>query len=191
LVKVDRKVLFIISAGFLLGAGLGLLIFITVGLGNDSAISHLLPTGKRVPNAFGVGNPASSFTLNDLEGNLIHLDEFKGKPVLINFWATWCGPCRFEMPAIQSRYNEYGDELVVIAINFDETERVVQQFVDELGLSFIVLLDPGGTVQRDYRVRAYPTTYFLDEESVVKFQHIGYMSEVQLDQYLAQIGVGE
>jgi thiol-disulfide isomerase/thioredoxin len=189
--KLNRRVISIVLAGFLLGAGLGLLIFITIGLGEDSSISNLLPKGRSVPNVYGVGNSASPFKLKDLEGNLVQLDDFKGKPVLINFWATWCGPCRFEMPAIQSRYNEYGDELVVIAINFDEPEQVVQQFVDELGLSFIVLLDPGGGVQRDYRVRAYPTTYFLDEEGVVKFLHIGYMSELQIDQYLAQIGVGE
>jgi peroxiredoxin len=190
-VKVDRKNVLIVLSGFLLGAGLGLLIYITLGLGKDTSVSNLLPVGRSVPNAFGVGNPASEFELKDIEGNVVQLDDFIGKPILINFWATWCGPCRFEMPTIQSRFNKYGDELGVIAINFDEPSHVVQGFVDELRLTFTVLLDPGGLVQREYRVRAYPTTYFIDKHGFVKFQHIGYMSESQLDQYLEQIGVGE
>ncbi|MBE0409966.1 MAG: redoxin domain-containing protein [Anaerolineales bacterium] len=188
---MSRQPLFIVLYGLILGAGLGLLIFIVIGVGQNSSDSDSILAGRNVPNAFGIGSPAVNFELEDLEGNIISLKDFRDKAVLINFWATWCGPCRFEMPAIQSRFDQYEDDLDVIAINFDEPARVVQQFIDELGLTFTVLLDPGGTVQREYRVRAYPTTYFLDKEGVVKFLHIGYMSESQIDQYLNQIGIGE
>ena len=115
----------------------------------------------------------------------------RGRPVLVNFWATWCGPCRLEMPTIQSRFNQYQSDLRFLAINFDEPADVVQSFINELELTFDVLLDPGGKVQRLYAVLGYPTTYIIDHEGVISVKHIGIMTEMQLDNYLAGVGVGE
>ena len=95
------------------------------------------------------------------------------------------------MPAIQDRYYKYGSELALLAVNFDEPPEDVQAFVDELGLTFPVLLDPGGEVQDLYRVRGYPTTYLVDPDGVVQVAHIGFMTEGQIDRYLEQVGVGE
>lgn len=134
-----------------------------------------------------VGAQAPDFSLQGLDGDLISLSQFRGRVVLLNFWATWCGPCRLEMPAIQDRYNDGGFE--VLAINFDEPAAQIVPFVAELRLTFPVLLDPGGSVQELYRVRGYPTSFLVDADGVIRFFHIGEMSPEILDNYLAQLGV--
>lgn len=134
---------------------------------------------------------APDFILFNTLGEEVQLSSFNGQAVLINFWATWCGPCRIEMPALQDRYERYQDDgLVVLAIDFDESEEVVAAFGEELGLTFELLLDPGGDIQSLYRIIGYPTSYFVDPLGIVKVKHIGIMTENQLDDYLAQIGIG-
>ncbi len=138
-----------------------------------------------------VGALAPDFTLANLEGENISLSDFNGQPVLINLWATWCGPCRIEMPTIQSRFEEYRDEgFIVLAVNFDEQRTDVQAFRDEFGLTFQMILDPGAEVQKLYRTRSYPSSFFVDRNGVIQVQHIGVMTEGNLDGNLAQIGLG-
>jgi peroxiredoxin len=134
-----------------------------------------------------VGAVAPEISLQSLQGELMSLVDLRGQVVLINFWATWCGPCKLEMPAIQARYNDGG--FAVLAVDFNEPADRVQAFVDDLDLSFPILLDPGGLVQEQYRVRGYPTTFFVDADGIIRVLHIGEMSEEILDQYLAQMGV--
>lgn len=117
--------------------------------------------------------------------------DLRGKVVLLNFWATWCAPCRVEMPTLQSRHERYPEQLVVVGIDFDEPKKNVAAFVEEFGLTFPILLDPGGKVQDDYHIRGYPTTIFLDKTSLVQIVHIGIMTEDQLDDYLIEMGVTE
>jgi peroxiredoxin len=137
------------------------------------------------------GALAPGFTLETLSGETVSLGDFRDRPVLINFWATWCGPCRLEMPAIQTRYERYQDTgFTVLAVNFDEPASAVEAFRQELGLTFPLLLDPGAVVQERYRNRTYPASFFVDSEGVIRVHHIGLMTESQLDQNLAQIGVG-
>ncbi|NOR89548.1 MAG: redoxin domain-containing protein [Anaerolineales bacterium] len=146
-------------------------------------------TGMQVAPVKGALAP--DFTLVNLEGEKISLSDFHGQPVLINLWATWCGPCRIEMPAIQSRFERYQDDgFVVLAVNFDEQRGDVQAFRDEFGLTFQMLLDPGAEVQKLYRTRSYPSTFFVDRNGVIQVQHIGVMTEGNLDGNLAQIGLG-
>ncbi len=138
-----------------------------------------------------VGAVAPDFTLVNLEGKNVSLSDFQGQPVMINLWATWCGPCRIEMPTIQSRFEKYRDEgFIVLAVNFDERKADVQAFGDEFGLTFQILLDPGAKVQKLYRTRSYPTSFFVDRKGVIQVQHIGVMTEGNLDGNLAQIGLG-
>ncbi|MCW5875803.1 MAG: TlpA family protein disulfide reductase [Anaerolineales bacterium] len=134
-----------------------------------------------------VGARAPDFALQNLQGETVRLSQLRGEVVLINFWATWCGPCRLEMPAIQARYNHGG--FTVLAVDFAEPADLVQAFVDELGLSFPILLDPAGEVQEIYRVRGYPSTFFVDPQGFIRHFHIGEMSEQILDNYLAEMGV--
>jgi peroxiredoxin len=152
---------------------------------NRSKVANSVPV-EPVLNA-----QAPDFTLETVEGEKVQLSDFNGRPVLINFWATWCGPCRIEMPAIQDRFATYQEPgLVVLAVNYDESRGAVSIFRDEMGLTFPLLLDPGGEVQQLYRNRSYPTSFFVDEQGIIRSHHIGVMTEGQLDENLATIGVG-
>ncbi len=133
------------------------------------------------------GAKAPHFELTSLEGKTVSLEDYRGRVVLINFWAIWCAPCRFEMPAIQDRFEN--TELEVLAINFDESEALVRPYVEELGLTFTILMDPGGSTQQLYQVRGYPSTYLVDEDGVIQIVHIGFMDEAQLDGYLEEMGI--
>lgn len=136
-----------------------------------------------------VGAFAPDFTLMDTAGQPVTLSELRGSVVLINFWATWCPPCRLEMPGIQDRYERHNGDLVVLAIDNDEPLEQVTAFRDEMDLTFDLLLDPAARVQMLYRVRAYPTSMFVNEHGIIQFVHIGLMTEAQLDDYLSQMGL--
>ncbi len=187
---MSRKIPLLVLAGLVIGAGFGVLILF--GFGNRYFFLGKADTGFEgsVAPAPEIGAPAPDFDLETLSGNRVSLKDFRGKPVLLNFWATWCGPCRVEMPAIQSRFEENKSDLVVLAINFDEPKEQVQAFVQELGLTFTVLLDPGGKVQSLYEIRGYPSTYIVDEVGIIRIKHIGVVTVGQLDEFLSQVGVG-
>ena len=137
------------------------------------------------------GALAPDFALKNLDGEVVRLSDFRGQPVLVNLWATWCGPCRLEMPAFEERFQLHEEDgFVVLAVDFDEPAEDVAAFRDELGLTFELLLDPGAEVQQLYRNRTYPSSFFVDREGVIQIQHIGVMTEGQLDGYLAELGLG-
>ena len=137
-----------------------------------------------------VGALPPDFRLFNLNGEEVALSGFRGQPVVINFWATWCAPCRVEMPALQSRFEKFRDQgLVVLAVDFDEPADLVAEFRDEFGLTFEILRDPGAEVQKLYRNRTYPTTFFIDPDGVIQAQHFGPMTEGQIDDNLAKIGL--
>lgn len=115
---------------------------------------------------------APDFSLMDLDGNPVRLSDFRGKKVLINFWATWCPPCRVELPHMEKFYEDYESKgTVILGVNLTPTEGdrdTIHTFVDEQGLSFPIVLDPEGDVMDTYEVVAYPTTYLLDTEGVIR-----------------------
>lgn len=131
--------------------------------------------------------PAPDFTLTNLDGESLDTADLRGKNVLINFWATWCGPCRQEMPMLEAASEEHASELVVLAVNIGEEPWRVKQFIHDLGLNFEVLMDENNQVQDLFRVRAYPTTYLIDTQGVVRAQHVGLLSETQLEKYLERV----
>lgn len=134
-----------------------------------------------------VGSEAPSFVLADLAGNPVSLADFRGQPVIINFWATWCAPCRIEMPELQAAYDQYqADGLVILAVNREEDLATVQAyFVDEMGLTFTALLDEQAFAANVYNVFNMPTTYFVDPAGMVTAVHRGPMTKGQIDGYLA------
>jgi cytochrome c biogenesis protein CcmG/thiol:disulfide interchange protein DsbE len=114
------------------------------------------------------GFVAPDFTLETLAGGTLSLEEARGQVVLINFWATWCPPCRAEMPAIQRVYDRYQEQgLVVLAVNLQESPGQISAFAGELGLTFPILLDRDGAVSETYRVRSLPTTIFVSRSGVI------------------------
>ncbi len=187
--SLKRKDMFILLAGLCIGAGLGIFLYFGLGIGRRAADNQETPAGRELVASPSIGLPAPDFTLTSLEGKKVRLSDLQGKIVLINFWATWCAPCRLEMPLIEERAERYSSQLAVLGVNFDEPQDQVQSFVDELGLRFDVLLDPGAQVQDLYQVRGYPTSLFVDEAGIVRFIHIGFLSEEQMDRYLRDLGV--
>lgn len=135
-----------------------------------------------------VGSAAPNFATTDLEGEVVTLADFRGRPVIINFWATWCAPCRIEMPELQTVYQEYQDEeLVILAINREEdAERISDFFYDEMELTFTPLLDEDTLVANLFNVFNMPTTYFVDAEGTITAVHRGAMSKAQIEGYLEE-----
>ncbi|MBI2883850.1 MAG: TlpA family protein disulfide reductase [Candidatus Methylomirabilis oxyfera] len=123
------------------------------------------------------GHLAPDFTLKTLEGNTIQLSEFRGKKVvLINFWATWCPPCRLEMPTMQQIYSEYKERgFEILAVNIEpDAEQAISDFVKELRLTFPILLDPDMKVIRKFRVIGLPVSVLIDRQGIVRAKEIGY-----------------
>jgi peroxiredoxin len=140
-------------------------------------------------NAPKVGAYAPDFELVDISGNIVRLSDFRGQPVLINFWATWCPPCLLEMPGIQSRYETHYPNLVVLAIDVGEDKEVVEAYSQYVNLPFNPLVDTNTDVARLYQIRGNPTSFFIDAEGIIKVMHIGMMTEEALDRNLAEIGL--
>ncbi|KKM11481.1 hypothetical protein SY88_08465 [Clostridiales bacterium PH28_bin88] len=137
-----------------------------------------------------VGYPAPDFTLTDLEGKTVRLSDLRGQPVYLNFWATWCPPCREEMPDIQQVYTEKGQQVRFLAINLTGTEKTVQgvrEFLSAGGYTFPVLLDKDNAVSEQYQVRAIPTSIFIDAAGVIRYRYAGAMSKEMLEAALEKI----
>jgi cytochrome c biogenesis protein CcmG, thiol:disulfide interchange protein DsbE len=183
--KIDKNLL-VLCAGLIIGGGLGL--FFNIFLRENGSVD-----GSQVLGVFenGAGSLADNFDLETTTGKMIQLSDLEGKPVLVNFWATWCGPCQVEMPLIQKYYEKYTPGLEVLAINYDESIGDIQPYMKKLGLTFPVLLDPGGKTADLYRVRGFPTTYFIDREGFVRGVFVGILSKKGIEDNLKKIGVGK
>jgi peroxiredoxin len=117
------------------------------------------------------GFPAPDFTLETLGGDAATLSAHRGKVVIMNLWASWCGPCRAEMPALQKVYaahRERGLEVLAVNSTFQDRESDAQAFAQEFGLTFPVLLDRDGAVSQRYLLRALPSTFFIDRQGVIR-----------------------
>jgi peroxiredoxin len=135
-----------------------------------------------------VGFRAPGFALPTLNGAQVALDDLRGKVVLVNFWATWCIPCRAEMPEIQAAYQAHRDqEFIVLAINVAEDDNTVMQFVEEFHLTFPILLDRVGAVVRQYQVQALPTTLFIDRAGVIRAANVGAMNRAYIEAQLTAL----
>jgi len=118
------------------------------------------------------GFMAPAFTVRDLKGNLDALDNYRGQVVILNLWATWCGPCRIEMPGFEKLYRRFRSEgLTVLAVSLDKrNDKGVQDFAVKYNLSFPVLIDDKGEVERLYQTFTIPTTYVIDRSGRVVFK---------------------
>lgn len=117
------------------------------------------------------GNLAPDFQLQTMNGETVKLSDFKGKKVILNFWATWCPPCRAEMPHLEKFYEDHQENVVVLAVNLTKTEKKpneVKAFVEEFGLTFPTVMDIKGEVSDMYQIFAYPTSYMVDSQGIIQ-----------------------
>lgn len=147
----------------------------------------LSPKGSSLEPA-RVGEPASDFVLADLDGGPVRLSEFKGQVVLVNGWATWCPPCRAEMPTLQAFYSAHHDQgFTLLAVNAGESQATVSNFVSQMGFSFRVLLDPGQRVLSGLGTNGLPTSFVIDREGKVAYIHAGGITADVLESRVAPL----
>jgi len=159
---------------------LGLVVVLTAGACTNGSLDA--STGP------GVGRQAPGLRLESLDGRQVSLADYAGQVILLNFWATWCPPCKEEIPTIEKAYQAHRDEgLVVLGINDGEAAEVVRAFAGELGITYPVLIDKHGDVAARYRRRGLPLTVIVDRDGVIRIRHEGYLTAGQLDSYLSRL----
>ncbi|MFN8446312.1 MAG: TlpA disulfide reductase family protein [Caldilineaceae bacterium] len=134
-----------------------------------------------------VGYPAPDFRLKSLQDENFALSDLRGKPVVLNFWATWCGPCRNEMPALQKASEKYAGDVAIIGVDQSEPPETVRQFIHELGVNFDILLDANNDAATAFDVTLMPTTYFIDAQGIIRGVHLGEMNSITLAENIAAI----
>jgi peroxiredoxin len=168
----------------LLGATLSfaaaVLLTLSIGLPERAQFTGQLIAGE-LPIAPELGAIAPPIELPTLKGNSIDLSKLRGAPVLINFWATWCEPCRVEMPAFQAVYAAYQDKgLRILAVNLGETLEAADEWATKLHLTFDILLDPTQNVSVLYQLRGQPSTYVISPGGVITQIFYGPTTEAAL-----------
>ena len=173
-------------AMFMIGTGLiaiGIMFFLLLNNNNYTASAQDFST---VPAE--VNFPAPELVLEDLSGKPVSLEDYRGSIVLVNLWATWCPPCREEMPTLLKFYEKYKDDgFVLIAINQEEPREVVEPFVKEFGLTFPVWLDLEYLAEREFNTMNLPSSYVIDRTGTVRLMWIGGISKKNLEKYVPDI----
>jgi peroxiredoxin len=134
------------------------------------------------------GSLANDFALENLNAEQVRLSDLRGKVVVVNFWATWCIPCVEEMPSFQEFQNQYPD-FVMLGIDQEEGLEQVRTFLEGKGIDYQILLDYNAKVAGSYKVFMLPTTFFIDQEGMIRFRHYGTMTPDQMAYYLRTLGV--
>ena len=136
-----------------------------------------------------IGKTAPDFELETLEGKKTKLSDYRGKKVILNFWASWCPPCREEMPEFQRIYSENRDKLVVVGVNLQESRENAEAFIEKLSITFPILLDPNSQVKDMYNVFTQPVTYFIDESGKIVDKKFGPLTSEEIDEKIAKMNV--
>lgn len=138
-----------------------------------------------------IGNRAPDFTLKTLDGRMVKLSDFRGKKVILNFWATWCPPCKAEVPEFEKFYQEQqNDSIEILAVDITAQEKSkegVTDFIKSYGITYPVVLDEAGVVADTYRISAIPTTFIVDAQGTVRQKVTGAMKYQTLSDALAKI----
>ncbi|MFC4767313.1 thiol-disulfide oxidoreductase ResA [Effusibacillus consociatus] len=171
---VKNKLSRAVTVGVLLLAALGIIYALINFTGSET-------------KGVSVGQAAPDFTLTDLNGKAVSLSDLKGKVVLLNFWGTWCEPCRKEMPALQAAYEKYKDKgLVILGVNIGESKVSAKGFTDRYGVTFPNVLDTDRKVTLDsYKVKPIPTSFFIDRQGIVR--HFYDKGEMSADYIMSQV----
>lgn len=183
------KTLGIIVVGIWIGVGVGVVV---LAVGSSMGwISFDLTSALNLESSsiMETDVPAPDFELLSIDGDIVSLSGLKDKFVVVNFWATWCGPCIQEMPMLEDYYHKYSPDLVILGINQQESPNVVREFLEQITISYPILLDRSAELAPVYNLMALPVTVFIDQEGILRFHHIGFMTEEQFDNYLFLLGV--
>jgi cytochrome c biogenesis protein CcmG, thiol:disulfide interchange protein DsbE len=169
-----------------------LIIAITLVVGMAWIWVNRVPTvgtsaADSLPAAPVIGHPAPDFTLTTLEGQEFKLSALRGRPVVLNFWATWCPPCRAELPELKSANERYAGQVAIVGVNQAEPAATVAKLVLQLGLAYPIPLDQQGDASRSYGVRSLPTTFFIDRDGVIRQIQNGPLTEATLTQLLRTV----
>lgn len=178
---MNKKVIGYIIAALLIGSMVVIMVNQNVKKAEPIDTSSVLikpkdgSKGDSAEHAIGLdfGNLPPDFKLTTLDGDTLTLSELKGKKVVLNFWATWCPPCKAEMPHMQNYYRNSAEEdnVEIVAVNLTSSEnrgvKVVQEFIDSYGLTFKIPLDETGVVGEEYQVFQIPTTYMLNTDGTI------------------------
>lgn len=135
--------------------------------------------GSQDPVDIALGLESPDFTLTNLDGEEVSLSDYRGKIVIVNFWATWCKWCDLEMPDLNKIYTE-NEDIVVLAVNVMEDEQTVKKYIEEGGYEFEVVLDTEGKIASDYLVNGLPNSYFVDKDGILQFIEMGMISNEKL-----------
>lgn len=135
------------------------------------------------------GNLAPDFSLETLSGEKTNLSDYRGKVVFLNFWATWCPPCKAEMPHMQDFYEENSEEVEIVAVNLTSNDSVdsVEEFVKEYDVTFPVLLDVEGEQAEKFATITIPTTYIIDRNGIIKQRLVGPMSKDKMEELVSSV----
>lgn len=162
--------------------GVTLLLWMALQSNNGQSVA------QTTPDKMEQGQLAPHFTSLALSGGETALVDYAGDVIVVNFWATWCPPCKAEMPGINAFYEAHqADGLVVLAVNVKESESLVRPFIETNNFTFPVLLDPAGSVVNQYQVRSFPTTVIIDRDGIVRHIQVGMISEAELDKIVAPL----
>jgi peroxiredoxin len=141
-----------------------------------------------VPEGTSPGNKAINFTLTDLDGNKVSLSDFRGKNVYLNFFATWCPPCKKEMPDIEKYYNEYKDrDFEVIVVDLGESKSTVESFISKNKYTFRVLLDSNQSVAEKYGISSIPVSYFISKDGIIVSSRVGALDKNTMKRYIDEL----
>jgi peroxiredoxin len=147
-------------------------------------------TGALDDQAPAIGEPAPNFALRDLSGKLLTLSDLRGRVVWVNFWATWCAPCKQELPTIQTLYDEkHGDGLEVVEVNWQDSPQSARDFWDSMALSLPLVLDRSGDVFSQYKLRGLPDSFFVDRDGKIAAMYFGFLNEKRAREKLAAAGL--
>jgi thiol-disulfide isomerase/thioredoxin len=155
------------------------------GTATIAADSQLLDdTGDAVPRQ---GDLAPDFAYTLADGTTHKLSDLRGKKVVVNFWATWCEPCRVEMPDLQKASQEYGDQVAILGVNWREEADVIQPFAEEFAVTFPLIANPTEDITRRYGMRFAPMSYFINTDGTIGYRQIGVMNYDFMKERLDQL----
>ena len=164
----------------LIAGGLGTLLW--MGIESQTGNSYTPPAVMQE------GNAALDFQLASLDNGDVALSDYQDQVVIMNMWATWCPPCRAEMPGLNRFYEAHKDEgMVVLAVNGQEPEETVRPFIEANNFTFPVLLDIDGAVARQYTARSFPTTFIIDRNGRIQHVQVGEITERELEQIVTPL----